>query len=171
MRPGYTEFMKQPMQQQNGAMQIISDMISKTNPDHIVEIGTGEGGLSIFLKIACSDFITYDTIDRIHNKTLFKMLEIDFRVADVFEHESKIAEFINKPGKTIVFCDGGDKPREFKTFAEKLKQGDIILGHDFSTDLKRWPWAEITENDMPDIIEKYMFNEMKRACWLCGRRK
>ena len=45
-------------------------------------------------------------------------------------------------GKTIVLCDGGDKPREFKTFSKYLKKGDLILGHDFSRNKDKWPYSD-----------------------------
>ena len=35
----------------------------------------------------------------------------------------------------ILLCDNGDKPREFDTFAPLAKPGDIIVVHDWETEI------------------------------------
>ena len=41
---------------------------------------------------------------------------------------------IQKEGKTLLFCDGGDKKCEFNTFSPFLKDGDFIMLHDYAHD-------------------------------------
>lgn len=31
----------------------------------------------------------------------------------------------------LIFCDGGDKPKELKLYAPLLRPGDVLLGHDY----------------------------------------
>ena len=57
------------------------------------------------------------------------------RRKDIFENADEIIVLIQKPGITVLFCDGGNKVREFKTFAPHLKKGDIIAVHDWMTEI------------------------------------
>ena len=56
--------------------------------------------------------------------------------------ESNIKEF-----KTFIFCDGGDKVKEFNTYAPLLKPGDCIAVHDWG--------VEIHMHQIKDTIKKY----------------
>ena len=55
-------------------------------------------------------------------------------VADCFAAESiaAIAAFIAAaPRPILVYCDGGNKPREMNTYAPMLRRGDYLIGHDY----------------------------------------
>jgi hypothetical protein len=61
---------------------------------------------------------------------------INYFHQDVFSDETKthivdnISEF-----KTFIFCDGGDKAREFNMYAPLLKEGDCIAVHDWGQEI------------------------------------
>lgn len=38
--------------------------------------------------------------------------------------------------KSLIFCDGGDKAREFNTYAQFCKVGDCMIVHDWNVELK-----------------------------------
>ena len=90
---------------------------------------------------------------------------IDFRVEDSFSEDTfkDIVEMIQGEGKCLVLCDGGNKPKEFNTFAKYLKSGDHIMCHDycktlefwnFATTVWQWPYATDTNyDDIKDTIE------------------
>jgi cephalosporin hydroxylase len=158
-------------QNQNGP--IVFDTIFKhfINSDirigRIIELGTAHGGLSVlFGMFACSygcKYITYDIHDTPNYKDLFKRLDIDFRKKDIFANENEIAEEIKKEDITILFCDGGDKIKEFNIFSKYLKKGDVILAHDYAQDDEFyknycqnniWSFYEINYASIKDAVEK-----------------
>jgi len=42
-----------------------------------------------------------------------------------------VSSFINHIPKKLVYCDGGNKPKELLHFKEFCNSGDIIMTHDF----------------------------------------
>lgn len=161
----------------------------------IIELGTCCGGFSIFLKThrlvsQDVDFYTYDFTDwnlsgrdgALKDGTeLFRIHNINFIKTDIFAEDTvnQIKSLIKKEGRTLVFCDGGDKKREFNLFAEFLKKGDIILAHDyidtvenFETNFKGkiWDGQEIKEDDITLACSKFnlkpfLQDELSQAVW------
>lgn len=134
--------------------------------DTIIEIGTYNGGLTSWLydnKNTNSMVVSYDINGEINHT---KRNDIDFRVEDCFDEKSfnDIISYIQRNGKTLVVCDGGDKPKEFNTFSEYLKSGDVIIAHDYKvndehwkliTDYWQWPYeADTTYDSIKDAVEK-----------------
>ncbi len=156
------------------------------NPDYIstfkniVEIGTYNGGLTSWVfDNSNAKLISYD-IDGTINHT--NREDIDFRVADCFDEKpfNDIIELIQSEGRTLVLCDGGDKPKEFNTFSKYLKSGDVIMAHDYSESEEEWKektnyWQWPYEADtFPHLIEEgikennlmpYKYEEMKFLLW------
>jgi hypothetical protein len=138
--------------------------------DNIIEIGTYNGGLTSWLydnKNSNAMVVSYD-IDGTINHT--NRTDIDFRIEDCFEEKSfnDIVSYIQRPGKTLVVCDGGDKPKEFNTFSEYLKSGDVIIAHDYAknpeywkfvTEYWQWPYESDTSYD--SIKDAVIKNELK----------
>jgi cephalosporin hydroxylase len=159
-------------------------------PDQIIEIGTGKGGFSVFLQMACmryqSQFVTYDIdASRLMYRHMFKVMGIDYRVQDVFECEQEVIDLIKQNGTTILFCDGGDKVKEFNTFAPHLKEGDFILAHDYAVDHsffekhikgKYWNNCETTLSDIMDTkikynLENFMNEYWNKCAWCCYKKE
>jgi hypothetical protein len=158
------------------------------NPDYlstftnIIEIGTYNGGLTSWLFDNLKEggkLISYD-IDGTINQANRK--DIDFRVESCFDEQpfKDIIELIQSEGRTLVVCDGGDKPKEFNTFSEYLKSGDVIIAHDFAeseeewkekTDYWQWPYEadttpqSIEEGIIKNNLEAYKYEEMKFLLW------
>jgi hypothetical protein len=108
--------------------------------DNIIEIGTYNGGLTSWLydnKNPNAKVVSYD-IDGTINHT--NRTDIDFRVEDCFAEKpfNDIIEMIQNSGRTLVVCDGGDKPKEFNAFSKYLKPNDVIIAHDYSTSTEEW---------------------------------
>ena len=65
---------------------------------------------------------------------IFDRLGIDMRIRDL-DHDfvrGEIAREMQRPGLTILLCDGPDKVAEVKTFAPFMKPGDLIMAHDYA---------------------------------------
>jgi len=121
-------------------------------PERIIEIGTDRGNLAVYFLSLCinigAKFVTYDIIDNTDHSTLKNLLGFynSLRIRSCWDDEQVIRNLISEDGRTILFCDGGDKIKEFNTFASSLKVGDIIGCHDWD--------MEISMTDIQDEIKK-----------------
>jgi hypothetical protein len=131
-------------------------------PARIIEIGTRFGGFTSILEdhpiSSNSDIFTFDIVNR---HPTFKRAK--FSLKDCFKYEKKIGDMIKGDGVTLLFCDGGNKIKEFNTFAKYLKKGDMIFAHDYIVDSetfekefngKIWNWHETSLQPISDTIEK-----------------
>lgn len=168
-------------------------------PKQILEIGAQAGGLTLCIgymlnelnmnetKILSYDIKEIQGIDFIASK----FNNINFKIENLFtdsylqlqpEKIDYIKTFIQQSGTTIVLCDGGSKKNEFRLISSYLKQGDIIMAHDYSPNSdyfasvtkpnKIWHWHEIDDNDVSDSMKNnnlsfYMHEIFRDAAWLC----
>jgi cephalosporin hydroxylase len=184
-----------PIMQNNKILEVFYDLLEKTKPKRIIEIGTAYGGFTLMLRdlldlvgLEDSKILTYDVnrptdlIDKINKNNL----SIEFYVHNVFDRQYNITdsnlinEIIND-GKTIILCDGGNKVEEFKSLSKFVKIGDIIMAHDYSYDVdfyneeihnKVWYWLEIQNSDIQETCEKYnlqsfMEEDLNKVVWCC----
>ena len=153
----------------------------------VIEIGTGNGGLSLFMALYClgvgADFITIDKQPFPKYIKPLRKLRIKRILGDVFtvRHSFTIRQNTVREGVTVILCDGGNKAREFNEFAQSLKPGDFILAHDFAESRKTWVKDEhwkCCEIELSEIqwtvdtfrLERYMKEEFTKAAWCCFRR-
>ena len=135
--------------QHEKAYGVWKEVMAKYPPQRIVDIGTHKGGFSLFLlkEINPPEFYTYD----ITKMYVCEELDKYFEILDVFENVEKIGKIIQREGRTVLFCDGGNKKKEFQTFFPYLKEGDIIVGHDWGSEIHD---ADIKELTPLEVIYK-----------------
>lgn len=160
-------------------------------PHRVLEIGTAAGGLTLLLRdlldeAACKATQLW-TVDPMPMDRPHLMIDgINMIHADGFQDGllPLLQEYVTRPGPTLVICDGGDKPREFRTFAPHLKSGDIIMAHDYAPTReyfdgvmfnKHWNWLEITEMDIGPVAKQqklvpFMQDEFQRVAWACRKK-
>lgn len=112
----------------------------------VIELGTSTGGFAAYLSVQCRArqmaFSTYDNgvacaqfIE--HNGFLKFLLEPHLVIGDLWGSagEEVIAHLqdASRP-PLLLFCDDGDKRREYKLFAPHLQPRDILAVHDWSLD-------------------------------------
>ena len=134
--------------------------------EYLVEFGSQKGCLSTYFAnfAGITEKVFFDTFELFPDKDwsnrscegaghwFEKLAElspyINYYHQDVFSEETvtHISENI-KQFKTFIFCDGGDKVKEFNTYAPLLKSGDCIAVHDWG--------VEIHMPQIQDTIEKY----------------
>ena len=123
----------------------------------IIEIGTYKWGMSLFFFLWCktrkAEFFTFD-VKFFPATRVVRLLGVIkcFCKADVFSIEQEIGDLIKSDGMTILFCDGGNKPKELATFSKYLKKGDYICTHDWGT--------EVVKTDIPDGLTLIAEDEM-----------
>jgi hypothetical protein len=113
---------------------VIDEILNEYQVEGIIEIGTGRGALSIFLGLECfqrefEPLITVDIVRPENVDRIFNLLNIRFIEKDIFTIEFTF----DKP--ILLFCDGGNKAKEFNSFVPKLKSGSIIAVHDWEREL------------------------------------
>jgi len=136
------------------------------NFEYMVEFGSQKGCLSTYFANFCgiTEQMFFDTFE-FKPETSWYVREyegcghwyeklagispyINYFHQDVFSNETKdhildnISEF-----KTFIFCDGGDKAREFNMYAPLLKEGDCIAVHDWG--------QEISYGQIKHTIDQY----------------
>jgi len=151
--------------------------------DRIIEIGTYNGGLALFIfrnkKKEC-ELISYD-IDASFNKVP-KEYNIDFRIGDCFSSDviNEIKHLIlDKFKRVLLLCDA-HKNEMFNLFSEFLKVNDVIMLHDFAespSDFNRIStalgWTYSAESSLSEInssilkynLSKYYYDEFKSVLW------
>lgn len=168
-------------------------LIKEIKPELIIEIGTGQGGFSIFLndlttrlKLKCKQ-ITYDINN--NNDIILKYNQttnntIEFHIKDIFDDIDYLTELINSSGTTLILCDGGNKVKEFQTFSKLIKKDDFIMGHDYAETTqffddhiyrKIWNWLELSGESIQEDIKKnnlihYMKEEFSKIVWICMKK-
>ena len=124
---------------------ILWEAVLNDNPqvEAIFEIGTWQGGFSwwLYAQSLARDifFQTFDAIQPERDVPSF------YRI-DVFAETALLGKRFRSFEPCVVFCDGGNKPRELHTYAAELRSQDsLLLVHDWGT--------EMLPGDVPDTVE------------------
>jgi hypothetical protein len=131
-------------------------------PNRVFEIGTNQGGFTNLLHNVFNDIniITIDIKDivKVKNKKTY------YIIGDCFKDEFFIDSIKEFSGRKFIFCDGGNKEKEFNTFVKYLNTGDVIFLHDYIVDEdtfekdfkgKIWNWHESRYLNIKDSVKRY----------------
>lgn len=193
---GFTSYKGIMLQQHENYQFVFSKLLEKTKPKRILEIGTGSGGLTLFLRdklneldlkethIKSYDINTTSFDGNVHDLTNLELSKENLFSGDnqyILERKDLIEPYIKSEGLTIVLCDGGNKVNEFNQISPLLKVGDIIMAHDYceNSELfnseykdKIWNWCEVQEKDIENIcqqenLENFMKEDFNKIVWVC----
>lgn len=189
------------MSQHRDAPKIFKKLLSEVQPARILEIGTFHGGLTLCLRdimdelgLQHNPILTYDINNQEFLKPLVVNRNVDVRTKNLFDYsqnsfisdeaQQELGSFIQQPGVTLVLCDGGCKKCEYNIIAPLLKDGDIIMAHDYAPNKeyfeqniqnKIWNWHEIQDTDIALVSEKenlkpYMQELLQTIAWLSRKK-
>ena len=138
-------FLGHAMQQTWSSLLMLEKVLSE-NKDvvRLVELGTGCGGLTLFwglhMAMRSGRVLTLD-INRWMAPAWQRwasLFNIAFEQRNVFDQTTvqRVRDFI-RDGRALVFCDDGDKPRELPLYASILKRNDLVMVHDWGSEIKR----------------------------------
>lgn len=190
--------------QAEGVVSAFRSLIERSQPSQILEIGTSNGGLTLLISDLISELglkchlRSYDIEDYVSDmvkelittsnpsselitKNLFNSNYTGFSDGG----KEELEDYIQRPGTTVVLCDGGYKVGEFNLISGLIKQGDIIMAHDYSKNEehfeekiknKIWNWMEVQEKDIDESctkynLEPYMAQEFANVVWVCKIKK
>lgn len=171
---------------QNTHIEEAFEPLSQLGFDRVIELGTQNGGFTIFLSGLFPRVITFD--NKVFGRTMIKFKEIpniSFHERNIFFKNSiaEIANHIQEHGRALVLCDNGNKIREVDTFAPYLKPGDVIMAHDYAKSRqyfkdriqgRYWNHLEITDSDIDfekHGIKHFMTGPTEKAAWFCAIKK
>lgn len=124
---------------------LLWEMLLNTYPDlnAIVELGTWKGGMALYLHAQAQArgmlFLTFDAV--------LPDVEVPgFERLDIYRYSGELSLRLKEMGPIALFCDGGNKPRELRTFPPSLAAESIIVVHDWGT--------ETLPTDVPDFLEE-----------------
>jgi cephalosporin hydroxylase len=130
------------------------DDINKYKITLVIELGTFMGGLSDLLLykqgVTPAEVGFHYFGVQLYKNEIHPRLQghTQIRIGDIFDpniiDEVRSLIDVNR-GKVLVYCDGGDKPKEMRTYTKLLRPGDYIRVHDFP--------GEVT----PEFLDKYMW--------------
>lgn len=147
----------------------------------IIELGADYGGLTNMLADhpICNHAMihTFDlNNDRFRNLNPEKII---FYHADIYQNLDYIGDLIRTSGRTLILCDGGNKPLEFNTLSTYMKVGDVIMAHDYAPDKDahndnvehgRWDWWEFNDSAIENKTLIKSVNFFDSYAW-CFREK
>jgi len=128
--------------------------------DNVFEIGTNRGGFTRILRerFPKAKIMTIDIYDYVEDK----LQDVYYVKGDCFSSNVFNEAVKSAVGSKAIFCDGGNKEKEFNFFAEYLDNGDHILLHDYvrtNEDFfenykgKIWNWHESRYARIKDACE------------------
>lgn len=142
-------------EQSSLGLDLIKEILEEnTDILRVVELGTGHGGMSLFLGTCVSPrsgrVLTIDRV-RIMDRgfdawnAVAQGLGVSFLQGDVFSPETvrAVSEF-TRGHRALIFCDDGDKKREVALYTEVLKSGDLLMAHDYDG----FSLADLTERTL-----------------------
>ncbi len=95
----------------------------------MIELGTGSGAFSLWLRKHVPNFLTFDNAQPYHDIPEFKLL-------DIFANIEEIGETMESmPRPFLLYCDNGDKAREVRELHKWLYSGDYLATHDFQIEI------------------------------------
>jgi len=159
------------------ALFVFEWILNNIEVDAIVELGTGRGGLSLFLMFQAQvrnlKFYTFDALYRLENGINFetknppvnivKMLSPSFnqlwlqkvgqqgvpKQEQVVDKDTvDFIENILKSNRVLMYCDNGNKPLELKTYAPLITSGSVIGVHDWHPSQFNWIGLPEMEKDL-----------------------
>lgn len=115
----------------------------------MVEIGINQGGISslmygrkdfdpgfAYFGIEIFDHVVDSRLPKAHWKGGFSI-----KIGDIFQNEAWLRECVDRSGRTLVLCDGGNKAGELKFVLPTMRNGDVVLVHDYQ--------VEFLDSDIP----------------------
>lgn len=168
-------------------------LIDEYKPLRVLEIGTSDGGLTLLIRDLLDNVGLTNTIVRTYDVNEQKNLKLKNRNIEIItknvfnypysdlDYPDEVKEFIQSEGRTLVLCDGGSKKNEFRLLSQFLKNGDMIMAHDYAPNEnyfnenvkdKIWNWLEIQDSDINQScitynLKPYMEDEFRSVVWVC----
>jgi hypothetical protein len=147
---------------------IVLDLINVYHITRFVELGVHVGGFTAVLSPLVLHkpgfrYLAVEINQDIVTKTVQRLPEVSFLWGDcldpIVRHEIEL--FIRStPSMSFIYCDNGNKPKEFEAYAQLLRQHDLIAAHDYGPYEAGAYWlgsakSEIHAEDVEPVAERW----------------
>ncbi len=135
----------------------INRILSKYEFKNVIELGTGHGMLTVFIAMHCNCPLYSIEIGGEPRNKPYKVAKgnytINFIRGDCFDNKiTKPLSEIIKRGRTLIYCDNGNKKLELQTYAPFMIKDDVIMVHDKHKEVE---WSEIREAVNKNKLKKF----------------
>lgn len=176
------------VQQNPKIIEVFEEVLREVNPDLIIEIGTGSGGMTLILNdilekinLTNTKIKSFDIVAFKSNPLLNNLNNVEFLTLNIFQpcyndlldnYVNIINSYIIENNKVIVLCDGSKNIKEFNVLSKYIKSGDIIMIHDYAKDKQAfdneiknqiWNWFEGSEADILESCERFSLQPFMSA--------
>ncbi len=120
------------------SLKFIKKIIGYYNPEIIIELGTGHGGMTYLFHKTLPDSIVYSfNIDQRHlqNEKVFGENVIFYSEDLLKKPNETVINILKQNGTKFLYCDNGDKIKEVKYYSKYLNIGDILGVHDWNKEI------------------------------------
>lgn len=126
-----------PCFHEGAAISLIQEIVSDFDPDVVIELGTKNGGFTEVLYDATSDDTTIYSYDHMKlQRSLIFRPNVHFIISDIlYKADPEIIDILESDEKILLYCDNGNKQREFELYTQYLKKGDMLGVHDWGTEI------------------------------------
>lgn len=126
-----------PCFHEGAAIDLIEEIVSNFDPDIVVELGTKNGGFTEVLQESTKNETEIYSYDNRKYPIGGKFRDnVIFITCDVLSGPvDSIVEACCSDRKVLLYCDNGDKQREFILYTKYLKKGDMLGVHDWGTEI------------------------------------
>ena len=130
------------------AIEPIMDIIREFDPDMVIELGTKNGGFTEFIHESTRGDVPIYSYDVLKMPMGFKFRQnVSFFVADILSSPlDDIICLCSNSKKKFLYCDNGNKIKEFKMYAKHLNSGDLLGVHDWGTEITYESVKEVLVN-------------------------
>ena len=175
----------QQVEQRLSALPAFDNLFAAFKPKRIIELGTGNGGLTLYLgmwaHLIQARLMTVERLPSDATRNVLRIaslvLPITIRTIDYTLEPAIVTEFIDAHTPCLLLCDGAtDKAAQMRLFAPYLKPGDVLMGHDYKPELGID--NQLKDTDLGGICDEYgyepfmqdMWNSYK-SHWACLRKR
>jgi len=162
MRYPKCTFLGKTMSQSFTSLFLWEKVLSAIEFARLIELGTSNGILSLYFYLFCLNkdaaFYSFDNEKKYIRTRAGDLLNFEntFRCCDVLKEPAAAGNIIREEGRTVLFCDNGDKIREFALYAPYLKSRDLICVHDWGQEIDFGSIREIVRrNRLKEAYRKY----------------
>ena len=158
------------------AIECFEKLFLEFKPKRILEIGAGRGALSLFLGIHAvimdAKTISIDTWDKRKTGLLMEKLSLPskFLCSDYKLIFDDCINFIHEDSPSLVLCDNGCKEEELFSFAPHLREGDILMAHDWKTEVRESFVDELVEKQNLEYFKQTELWDKLDSRWVCLRK-
>jgi len=162
------------MQQAQNIEEVFAGYFKQNTPARIVELGTATGEFTMIIhKLRSQKDMDFDYITFDH--TLY-LADVPANMVvcrcDIMSNFEMIKELIKE--NTLILCDNGNKIIEVQTLAPAMKEGCVIIAHDFTD--SNWRSHEISMDDIKDVVngcklKPYFQDVMREGGWMSLKRE